>query len=106
MGVAGTMDLLMLCPDGAVIVDWKTNKSIYRKNGSTTQVETYKDLSGDTYSKYLMQLNTYAFLLQKEHGIRVKALKLVHLKDDGYEILDLPIMLNLVEEMANVRSSA
>jgi ATP-dependent exoDNAse (exonuclease V) beta subunit len=105
--LAGTIDLLMLTDKGAVIIDWKTNRKL---RGTVPARETVDedgyieitsvfDLDGENVSKYTMQLNTYAYILDKYYGIPIYEIKLVHLTDVEAVVMDIPYMPSMVEEL-------
>lgn len=101
LGLAGTIDLLLETEDGVVLVDWKTNRKmsgvVPSEDGKREQsVFTLPDTK---MAKYTMQLNTYAYILEKYYGFKIKALKLVHLEDTEARVMDLPYIPRLVEEL-------
>lgn len=93
--LAGTIDLLMLTDKGAVIIDWKTNRKL---RGSIPEGSVF-DADGDNISKYTMQLNTYAYMLDKYYGIPIHEIKLVHLTDVEAVVMDIPYMPSMVDEL-------
>lgn len=86
LGLAGTIDLIVVTPEGLLLVDWKTNKAIRKSDFDfeTRQVKKCsKPISGTNdcnYEKYVLQLSTYAYMLERK-GYTIAGLKLVHLKD-------------------------
>lgn len=68
LGLAGTIDLLLLYGNNIVIVDWKTNKAINTTNKYNTFgiTKVTKDLEDINYNHYTLQLNTYKYLLSNK----------------------------------------
>lgn len=103
LNLGGTIDLLFETSDGVVIVDWKTNrkmKGVVPKDGGKREQSVFT-LPDTKMAKYTMQLNTYAYILEKYYGFKIKALKLVHLEDAEARVMDLPYIPRLVEELIN-----
>lgn len=103
MGVAGTIDLIFETDEGLVLIDWKTNRKmtglVPSEDGKREQsVFTLPDTK---IAKYTMQLNTYAYILERYYGYKIRALKLVHLEDTEARVMDLPYIPRLVEELIN-----
>ena len=94
--LAGTIDLLFLTDKGAVIIDWKTNRNL---RGKIQTEGSVFNLDGDNLSKYTMQLNTYAYILDKYYGIPIHEIKLIHLTDIEATVMDIPYMPSMVEEL-------
>lgn len=93
--ICGTCDLLFYDSDkdGFVIMDWKTNKSLYkeynRQNGimMTGCMSKYID---EPLSHYMLQFNIYQRLLESI-GVKILDRVLIWLKDDGtYERINIP----------------
>jgi len=103
LGLAGTIDLIIYNEDGTVsLVDWKTNKAIKKKGFSGEKCKApLADMDDCNYNKYLLQLSTYAYILEKQYDLETRDLKIVHLKEDSYKIYEVEYMKDKVEEMLN-----
>jgi hypothetical protein len=101
MGVAGTVDLIFETPEGLVIIDWKTNRSLSGKipNPEGKREQSVYTLPDTKMAKYTMQLNTYAYILETYYGYKIRALKLVHLEETEAKVMDLPYIPSLVQEL-------
>lgn len=100
-GLAGTTDLIAQnTQDGTlVIIDWKTNKSIYQKAfGDKKGTGACSDIPDCNYWHYYIQLSTYAYLLSLK-GHVVNKCVLVHLKEDKYETYEVIPSYSQVEKM-------
>ena len=87
LGLAGTIDLVVKGQNNTcTLIDWKTNKQInkkskYKKKGIH---ELTKDIEDCEYEKYSLQLNAYKLILEKEYGLKVEDMIIVHLLEDKY----------------------
>ena len=80
LGLAGTIDLLMITRKGEIILaDWKTCNSIYKgeKNNPITP-----ELHDNNYTKYEIQLSVYSYLIERL-GLEVIGTYIFHLKMEG-----------------------
>ena len=96
-GLAGQVDLVISSQDEEHplrnvlrVLDWKTNKSIdlkdkYYKKGLTPLTA---HLPNTNHSKYLIQLNVYAYMLELM-GYDIHSLMVVHLTAEG--VVEYPI---------------
>lgn len=92
LGLAGTVDLIIKTKAGVHIVDWKTNEKISRTGFKGQKCkDPISHLPDCSYSKYTLQLQLYAFILQELYGEKILSLTLVHLKEDEYVPYDIPI---------------
>ena len=92
LGLAGTVDLIIKTPDGIHLVDWKTNEKIdniaYMGRKCKDPVSHLPDCK---YSKYTLQLQLYAFILEQLYGEKVLSCTLVHLTESGYTPYEIPV---------------
>lgn len=102
LGIAGTIDLLILTKEGtAVIVDWKTNKTL---RGKVPDIEhTFADLIDGNLTHYSLQLGLYALILEDEYNIKIQNLMLVHIDENGYKQIPVPFLRAIVESMISQR---
>ena len=93
--VAGTVDFLTYNPDTNEIDiwDWKTNSSICNENmtfGKFGFGELGK-IPDTNFWHYALQLSIYKYILIK-HGFKIGKLRLVHLQESSYNIIELPYL--------------
>jgi hypothetical protein len=94
--LAGTIDAIFQKDRQILIVDWKTNEAINRRNKFGQHLlPPANELDDCEYNKYMLQLNLYKRILLKEHYLQAItepqiAMMLVHLTPDGYNVLDVP----------------
>jgi len=113
-GVAGTIDLLLMAPDGRLlVVDWKTCRRLWLRAFADEITGQIPHLLGPfaafedcKLTRYAIQLPTYRLILD-EAGFQTHGSILVHLPPEGYEAvayattgkgLMLPDMLPQVTE--------
>ena len=98
--LAGTIDAIFQRGREILIVDWKTNEAIHRRNQYGQHfLPPANELEDCEYNKYAIQLNLYKRILLKESYVQAIAeqqisLMLVHLTPTGYNALpvaDCPI---------------
>jgi len=98
--LCGTSDLVI--EDGSEylsIVDWKTNKAIYKTSMKKGKIAPVKDLDDCNYIQYVLQLSTYAHIMEHEFNFKVGKLFLVHLLQGMYIKYEVPYMKSTVEAM-------
>ena len=99
---AGTFDLLVYfkhptddSKSGLVIMDYKTNKDIYKdysRMNHKMMLKPFDDLFDEPYSAYATQLSLYALALEKI-GLKVIGERLIWLKEDcTYEVIKVPYL--------------
>jgi len=97
--VAGTADFLVWNPETKCvdIWDWKTNTSITdsRANFGKYGFGGLAKLADTNYWHYALQLSIYRYIIEKQ-GIKCGALKLVHLTEEGYKVIELPYLADEV----------
>jgi ATP-dependent exoDNAse (exonuclease V) beta subunit len=103
LSLAGTIDLVYRDPESGEtwLFDWKTNKEI--------KTEAYKNKKGVlpptsnvadcNFNKYTLQLNIYAYILQRDYGLKVTKIFLVHLQDDKWVEYPVKFYETTVKEM-------
>lgn len=98
--LAGTIDAIFQRGREILIVDWKTNEAIHKKNQYGQHfLPPANELEDCEYNKYMIQLNLYKRILLKESYVQAIAeqqisLMLVHLTPTGYNALpvaDCPV---------------
>lgn len=101
LGIAGTIDLVLVKDNEAILIDWKTNKALSRKGyqGKKGIHPLTEDLDDCHITKYGLQLSMYAYLLEKQKGFRPKGLYIPHLKDYYVEQIELPYERDKVKEI-------
>jgi len=101
LGLAGTIDLVIMKDGKVTLVDWKTNKAIKReayKNKKGIH-ELTKDIDDCNFNKYQLQLSIYAYILEKEYNMPINKLYIVHLKDYYAEEIEVEYQKDLVKEL-------
>jgi ATP-dependent exoDNAse (exonuclease V) beta subunit len=81
IGLAGTVDWIVHVAQGVILYDWKTSGTLHFDR-----------------AKYYAQLNTYAYILEKFYNIPVVGMRLVHLKENNFEVHVVPKTTALIEE--------
>jgi ATP-dependent exoDNAse (exonuclease V) beta subunit len=100
VGLAGTIDAVVVTDGKITLIDWKTNETIRLKSykGQKGILPPTANIEDCNYNHYCLQLNLYAYLLHLE-GKKVEGMKLVHLENDKYTVYDIPVMLDVIGEM-------
>ncbi len=101
-GVAGTIDLVVEVPEGILLLDWKTSKTITIDNPFQKAKEPIDHLDDCNYNKYSLQLNVYKAILEKHYGKKVVAMGIVKLaKDKPFDYIPINDFSYEVELMMN-----
>ena len=103
LGISGTIDLLILdTVTGIVhIGDWKTNKKIRKfafggKKGCNKITAHLKDCNFEHYS---LQLSSYAYLLERDYGVTIGNLFIIHLLPDCFKLIPCKKRYNEVKQI-------
>lgn len=109
LGLAGTIDLLQI-DDGdqytkprVWIVDWKTNKKLSNNNPWQATKGVVSHLHDCHIVKYSLQMSLYAYILERDYGMIVEGLSLVHLKEDGYKEIKCDYLKETIKNMLKVK---
>lgn len=80
------------------LVDWKTNEEIKDKGYNKVNLngELFEDCN---YVHYMLQLSTYAYLVEKTQGEVIANLLLIHLSDDKVKVYKIPYRKDVIEWM-------
>ena len=93
--VAGQVDFITWNPDGSIdLWDWKTSSEITSEHMNYGKFG-FGFLSGvpDTnFYHYSLQLSGYAYIIEKNIGIRVNSLKIIHITPSAWKVYSLPYM--------------
>jgi hypothetical protein len=112
LGYSGTFDILFYYDaeldgksadrSGLVVMDWKTNKDLYKNFRGKTLLYPFNELLDMPLSIYKLQLSLYQSCLEKI-GMKVIARRILWLKPEGvYEKISLEEYVNtLREELKN-----
>lgn len=94
LGIAGTLDSLVLRGDALYVLDWKTNGK-FRTDGDKSYnnlLGPFMHLPDNEHNSYSIQVAAYRIMLH-EHGVRTAGGLIAHLPEDGpprlYPALDL-----------------
>lgn len=72
------------------ILDYKTNEDILKKpNGKL--LYPYNFLDNNKMNIYMLQLNSYAYLFEKNRNIRIKGAYIINITDEGYTIYSVSL---------------
>lgn len=86
--LAGQVDRPFLVGDKLLdVYDYKTNAKLDFENQWEKGVN---NLDNCSWNHYLLQLNTYRTLIERNTDYKVRNLRIVHIKDDTYKVLDVP----------------
>ena len=93
--VSGQLDLCICNGDEISIIDWKTNREIKKrsyfnsaKKKNVMMKYPLNNLMDSNYYHYVMQLSTYAYILEQLNPDKhIKELKLVHIDRDGKQTI-------------------
>jgi len=94
--LAGTIDAIFQRGREILIVDWKTNEAIHKKNNFGQHfLPPANSLEDCEFNKYTLQLNLYKRILLKDGYLLTMqepqiSLMLVHLTPTGYNALPVP----------------
>ena len=109
LNIAGTIDMICKEADGTfTIYDWKRSGKVVNTQGAPI-VEGFGGKRGfngislpDTpYYHYCIQQNLYRYMLEKNYGIKVKAMNLVVLCPDypTYYVVSVPKMDDVIQQI-------
>ena len=103
LGIAGTIDILMMNQDSNeyVLIDWKTSKRIDMKSfkGKMGIKKETKKIEDCNYNHYALQLSLYRYILETYYGININRQIIAHLKEDGVQTYSTPYMKNEIKNM-------
>jgi len=101
--LAGTVDLLIYNykTKDLYIIDWKTNEKITDKayDNKTGLKKSTEHIEDCKLNKYIIQLNIYAYILEKEYKIKPTKLSIIHLLPKGYKEIDIDIDKPLIKKI-------
>lgn len=101
---SGTIDLLMYHPgqNEIIILDWKQNKEITVQNKFQRGLKPIDHLEDTDVNHYSLQLSYYEWLIRKGNyfpGVTKFNRALVHLKEDGFNMIRLEDYSYEINEM-------
>lgn len=105
--LAGTIDLMIesnLSDESIMrkvdLVDWKVTKEISYENkyGKKGIKKSTKELDDCNFIKYSLQLNLYAYILQRK-GIMISSLRIIHLTKEEAKEYIVPCMFDVIKSM-------
>lgn len=86
--LAGQIDRPFLVGENLLdLVDYKTNEKIDFEN---KYEQGYNNLDNCSFNKYMLQLNFYRYMLEKNTKYRVRNMEIAHITDNDYEIISIP----------------
>ena len=93
--VAGQVDFITYNPDGSIdLWDWKTSGEITPEGVSFGKFGfgCLAGLPDTNFSHYSLQLSGYAFIIEKNLGLKVRSLKVVHIQPEFWKVYELPYL--------------
>lgn len=108
--ISGSIDMTYENEDGTLdIYDWKRCKEIlYDNNFSKNSIlECLKHIPDTNFWHYSIQLNIYKKILEDKYNKKIKSLCLVclHPNNDKYEIIEVPILTNEINNIFEYRKN-
>ena len=107
--IAGSIDIILKCKNTnkITLIDWKTSKSIPTRsfNGKMGTHPITSTLEDCKYIKYSIQLNMYAYILEKYYGYTVETLIIAQLRDSNVETYLIPKMDDYINKILENRRS-
>ena len=99
--LAGTIDMLIhnSATNECFLFDWKTSKKMDRSSSKKGITSACYDLDDCRFDKYSLQVNLYAYLLEKYHGIKIAGSYLIHLSSYDADTLQASNLKSNVVEM-------
>ena len=108
LGYSGTFDILFYydaeldgkndSKSGLIIMDWKTNRDLYKNFKGKTLLQPFEELLDMPLSLYKLQLSLYQNCLEKI-GLKVIARRILWLKPDGtYDKINLEEYVKMLRE--------
>ena len=106
--IASAVDHLFInkLTGGLVLVDYKTNKDMYKNDKYAKNMKIpLQHLKDTTLNHYYIQLSLYKFLLEKYTNLKVSQMFIVHMSEsnDNYKILEVPYLQNEVKKILENR---
>lgn len=87
--IAGQLDVLAKNSKGEYfILDYKTNDNLLKRAYNKLKYP-FSHLDDTKLEGYNIQLNTYAYLLEKERNIKIKGLYIIYIEEDDYRIITI-----------------
>jgi ATP-dependent exoDNAse (exonuclease V) beta subunit len=106
--VASAIDHLFIntLTGGLVLVDYKTNSDIHKKEKYAGKMKApLSSLKDTTLNHYYIQLSIYKYLVEKYAGVKVDEMFIVYMSEniENYEIIDVPYLKKEVETILEWR---
>lgn len=107
--IAGTPDAIFhdpKDPEGYIVVDWKTSKPLQTefKDSKFNEYFTHpvlKNIPALNYWKYALQINIYAYMINKKKGLKITEMVILRFGEDckahGFEYFRMPDLQKEVE---------
>jgi ATP-dependent exoDNAse (exonuclease V) beta subunit len=96
-GVVGIIDSIFTYNDNIIIIDTKTNGSIKKENRYQKMFAPFQDYDDCNFVHYSIQTSLYKLILE-EHGIVSRKEYILHITNDGYEMIKCMDLSELVKE--------
>lgn len=99
LGLAGTIDLIIETDEGVYLVDWKVSDTDFYKSYEKGLTPETEELNDSKLSVYSLQINTYAYLLEKYYGRRIKGLWVYQLSEEDPKAYEVDYDPDFIESM-------
>ena len=108
--ISGTIDMVFENQDGTLsIYDWKRAKEINKTSGynKSAITECISHIPDTNYWHYVLQLNTYKYILETKYNKIVKELYLLclHPNNPNYQRISVPVIIDEVTDLMELRKS-
>lgn len=101
--LAGSIDMVFKCPDGSIaIYDWKRTKELKRRGFNDSRAfAPIHHLDDCNFVHYALQLNVYAYILERYYNYTVSelALVIIHPNKRAAQVVSLPRMTADIDKM-------
>jgi hypothetical protein len=99
LGVAGTLDALLVVDDQLMLWDWKTGGKFRCENRHQRLLPPFDDLPDCEWTRYSLQVSLYWLILNRHTDLPVQSARILHLAPSGRYQVYTP--LDLRERAAN-----
>ena len=106
--IAGSIDMIYHDPEkknSIYIYDWKRSKEIKYKNYFQKGLKPIQYIDDCNYQHYILQLNVYKYIIEKNYGLKVTELAIVvfHPNNDSYCKLIIESKNDEIQKIINHR---
>lgn len=98
LGLAGTTDAWEY---NNLLTDYKTDKRIDQGNPWSKMKAPIDHLEASSLNKHFLQVNLYAYIIEKETNIKASGMRIVNFQPMEYKVIDVPDMRREILDMIN-----